>query len=133
MRAFSASIDRGVESQPVLSRTAKTPPHVFTVVPFLQVPENVLLAIVPEYGFAKDQAERHFVGQRLQGRRGLADARKICVSPTPEVTMSISAIVSLHAESQGITREAVIIELDISGENRIGVWCPRETNPSLAA
>jgi hypothetical protein len=53
--------------------------------------------------------------------------------PSPEVAMTVSAIVSLHSEAQGITRKAPIVELDIPGENSIGVWRARETNPPFAA
>jgi len=123
MHAGAAAVDRRFQSKLVSSGAAEIPLHVFAVAGFAQVPEDVLLSIVPEHGFAKEQSERHLVDQRFQSCCRAAVAGKVRVSPRPEVAMPVAAIVSLQAKSEGLALKDLAIESDLPGENRIGVRC----------
>lgn len=133
MDAGSATVDGRVKAYPVSRRAGKLPLHCFAVARFLQLPEHMLLRVVPEDRFAKDKAERHFVGQCFQRRGWFALSGKVRMSPSPEITMSVSAVVSLHAESHWITCEAPAIECNLAGEDGIRVWRARKTYPAFAA
>lgn len=133
MHARTTAVDRRLKAYPVSRRAGKLPLHCFAIAHFLQLPEDVLLPVVPEHGFAKDKAERHFVGQGFQRRRRFAVPWKVRMGPGPEVTMPVSAVMSLHTESEWITRKAPAIETNLAGENGIGVRRAREANPAFAA
>ena len=132
MQAVPTPVDRGLKLYPIL-RTPKLPLHLLVIDGFFQPAENMVPPIVPENGFAKNEAEWHFVSQSFQCSGLFAGAREIRVSPSPEVAMSISAVVTLHSESEWITREASSVERDSSGEDSVRVRRAGETNPTLAA
>ena len=60
-------------------------------------------------------------------------SEEIGVCPSPEVTMPVPAVMTLHSESQGTSLEVPVIEGDPSRECRVGVWSARETDPALGA
>lgn len=62
MHTLWAPVDRSPKCHLVSGRTAKTPVHTFMINRSLQIPEDVLLPIVPKYRFVKDQPERHLIG-----------------------------------------------------------------------
>ncbi len=123
MYAGAATVDRRFQPKLVSASAAESPLHVGSVAGFTQVPEDVLLSIVPKHGSAKDQSERHLVDQRFQSRCGFAVARKVGVGPRPEVAMPVAAIVSLQSKSERLTLKGLAIECDLPGKNRIGVGC----------
>jgi hypothetical protein len=62
MQTQTAAIDHRVHAEAFSRDTAKSPVHLIPVASgFIQAAEDVLLSIVPEYGFAKNQSERHLV------------------------------------------------------------------------
>ena len=121
MYAGAATVDRRFQPKLVSTGAAEIPLHGLSVASFAQVPEDVLLSIVPKHSFAKDQSERHLVDQRFQSRCGVAVARKVDVRPRPEVAMPVAAVVSLQSKSQRLAVKDLAIECDLPGENRIGV------------
>src|SRR5271165_907245 len=88
---------------------------------------------MPQHRFSKDQSKWHLIDQRFERARRRIAPRKIRVRPSPEVAMPIPAIVSLHSEAQRIARDPLTIESDLSRKHRVGVRCPREADPTLAA
>ena len=134
MQTRAPTVDRSLQADPFSRDTAKFPLHVIPVASgFIQTAENVLLSVVPEHSFTKDQSERHLVDQRLQSGRGSPRPRKVRMSPRPEVAMAVSTVVSLDSEPQRIPSEAPAIERDLSRKHCIGVRRARETNPPLVA
>jgi len=55
------------------------------------------------------------------------------MSPSPEVTMPVSAVVSLYSESQRISLKLALVQRDLSGKRCVGMRRSRESNPALAA
>ena len=134
MHARSASVDRRFQPHSIPPGTAKIPLKILAgVLAFLQTSELILLSFVPQHCFAKDESERHLVNQRFQRARRSAGPQKIRMRPCPEIAMPVSAVMSLHAERQWISRKASTIERDFSGKNRVRVRRAREANPALVA
>ena len=119
MQTRPAAIERCLHADSVsrdtVSRdTVKFPLHAFAIIcRFPQTPEDVLLSIVPEHGFAKDQSERHLVDQSFQSGRWSAGGSKVCMSPRPEVAMPVSTVVSLYSECQRLAGKTSAIESDL--------------------
>ena len=93
----------------------------------------MLLAVVPEHGFAKKKPEGHVVDERLQRSRRAAGPRKIRVRPGPEIAMPVSAVMSLHAEAERIVGLTSAIKNNLARKNRVRMGRPRETNPAFIA
>ncbi len=55
------------------------------------------------------------------------------MGPSPEVTMPVSAVVSLYSESQRISFKRPLVQSDLSGKRCVGMRRSRESNPALAA
>ena len=100
---------------------------------FVNVREGVLFAFVPKDGPAKNQAEGQVVHQRFQCAGRSISLRKESVHPDPVCAMTIAAVMALEAESQRSSFEAISIECDVSGENRIRMRRSRETDPAFVA
>jgi hypothetical protein len=114
MQTRTTTVDHSIQSDSLSANRAEFPSHGFPVANgFIQTAEDMLLSIMPEYGFAKDQSERHLVNQRFQGSRGSAAPRKVRMSPRPEIAMPVSTVVSLHPEPQRVSSEATAIEHDL--------------------
>ena len=133
MHARAASVDRRFQPNSISCDAAKIPLYVFPVSRFPQIAEDVLLSIVPKHSFTKDQSERHLVDQRFQSGCRPPVARKVRVSPRPEVAMPVAAVVSLHAKSQRFPLKDPAIECDLPGKKRIGVRCSRKADPAFGA
>src|SRR5579864_2531049 len=134
MQTRTATVDLSLYSDSISRNTSNFPLHVFPVTSgFIQTAEDVLLSVVPQHRFAKDQSERHLVDQRLQGSRGSAGSRKVRVGPSPEVPMPVSTVVSLDSESQRVPSEAPAIECDLRRKHCIGMRRARETDPAFVA
>ena len=134
MHTWAATVDGSFQPEAVTGNTVKIPLHVFARVSVvLEIAEDILLPIVPEHRFAKDQSEWHLVDQSFERGCRAAGAGKICVRPSPEVAMAESAVVSLHAEPERVSGKSAAVERDLAGENRIGVRGTREANPALVA
>ena len=134
MQTRTATVDRSLQADSISRRTAKFPPQVIPVASgFIHTAEDVLLSVVQQHRFAKDQSQRHLVDQRLQSSGGSAGPRKICMSPRPEVAMPVSTVVSLYAEAQRVPSETPAIKRDLPRKHCIGMRRARETNPALVA
>src|SRR5437660_3825766 len=86
---------------------------------------------MPKHAFAKGQSKGHLIDQPFQRACRLAAAWKVGVRPCPKIAMPVSAIVSLHAGPQNLSRIAPPIERDLPGKHSVRVRCTRKTNPSL--
>ncbi len=53
--------------------------------------------------------------------------------PSPEMTMPEAAVVSLHAEAERIAAKNLLVEMNFSGETRVGVRRPRKSDPTFVA
>src|ERR1700690_2412368 len=100
MDARSSAIDCYFHSASILRRRTKGPTKSIRISSdIFELPEFVLLPLMPEQRFAKDQPEGHFVHQCLQCSRTCVGAGEMRMCPSPEVAMPVSAVVSLNSES----------------------------------
>src|SRR5437764_7405841 len=88
---------------------------------------------MPEHGLAKIESERHFVDERFQSARRFAFPWEIGVRPPPEVSMSISAVMALHSESQRIACEPAPVQCDLARKYRVRMRGAGESDPPFAA
>src|SRR5579863_3551297 len=99
----------------------------------MQIPEHVLLAVMPYYSFPKNQPEWHVINQRLQRAGGSVRPLKISVRPRPETAMPVSTVVPLHAVPQRITLRTLAVENNLPREKRIRMRRTRKPDPPLIA
>jgi hypothetical protein len=93
----------------------------------------MLLPLVPEHSFAKDQPEGHFVYQGFECARICVGAWKMRMGPSPKIAMPISAVVSLNSEPKRVAFKGLAIQRDLAEKKRVRMRCPRESNPTLVA
>jgi len=55
------------------------------------------------------------------------------VRPAPEIPVPVPTVMPLYPMSQGLTAKHAIIQRDFAREDRIRMWRPRKSNPTLAA
>src|SRR5438552_18694575 len=103
MHAGALSINGYFKAHSISRCADKLPLHRFALIcNFTQVVKNIWLRFMPQYGFAKHKSERHLVDQGLQRACRAFTLRKIDVRPSPEVAMTVPAIMALDAEPQRI-------------------------------
>lgn len=134
MQASTGTIESCFQLQAVSRGTTKIPSELVGIsILFLEILEHVLLALVPEHRFSKDQSKGHVVDERFERSRRKARPRKIGMCPGPEIAMPVSTVMSLHAEPERVACRSSTIEDNLAGKNRIGMRRPRETDPAFVA
>ena len=134
MNAGTRPIDHHVQPQSILRSATKIPPQCIRVPSaLLQIPKLVHHAFMPQHRFAKHQSKGHLVYQRFHCARPSARPRKIRVRPSPEVAVTVSAVVSLHSESQRLPGKRPPIQRNPPRKKRVRMRRPRKSDPPLVA
>jgi len=134
MNPRPAAVQSNFQLRSILGDSTKSPLRINSIFrDFAESIEEVGLAFVPEYGPAKDKAQRQVVHQGFERAWGCRGAVEVRMRPGPEAAMPVAAIVALQAKSQWLPFEPRAVESDVSGKRCVGMGRARKPNPALAA
>src|SRR6266496_6605783 len=111
MNCSASAIKSNFKLTAIFARTAEFPLQVSPVFTHLtKFAKHMLPAFMPEHRLAKNHPQRHVIDQRLERARSCRRAKEVRMRPSPEVPMTVTAIMALQAESQRPTMVAFSIK-----------------------